>query len=316
VTPQRLVPQHLLVLLALALSATLPASAATEMTLYRGEPVSTQNITLGGWGSGYAVESQKEYYSGTSSIQIHTDGYYAGGRIDFTPPVDLTDALANRETYLVFTVRFPAIEADSDLGGAGPALPSTDRPPGLGPSGPYAGGGAAGEATGPAMGYFRVVAVVNGMSLVADDQPIDIRRTESGWTTLSLPLAALRGARPSGRAMLSRLVVFGDRPDDFYIGEIRTAIDDTDIVFDEAPEDQTVSPGDLVQLNATANGGLANLEFVWDFDKQDGLQEDAYGETVQHVYTDPGTYIVTLRVRDINGVKPDLVQEVTVTVAQ
>jgi len=285
------------------------------MTLYRGETVASQNIALGGWGSGYAIESQKEYYSGTSSIEVHTDGYYAGGRIDFRPPVDITDALANRDDYLVFTVRFPSIEEGEDIGGGASPFPG-GRPAGVPPGGSFSAGGSGGSSTGPAMSYFRVTAVVNGSNLVAEDQPIDIRRTESGWTTLSLPLAALKGARPSGRALLSRLLVFGDRPDQFYIGEIRTAIDDSDIILDEAPEEQTVNPGDLVQLTATAAGGLANLEFVWDFDKRDGIQEDAYGESVQHTYRDPGEYTVTLRVRDINGVKPELKEEVTVTVAQ
>jgi hypothetical protein len=318
VTPQRILPA---LLLSAGLLATLPAFAQKEQTLYHGDPVAGQGIALGGWGSGYAIQSQQEYYSGTNSIQIQTDGYYAGGRIDFTTPVDLTDALSDRDVYLVFTVRFPGLADEGDVIGdvGGPIGPVT---PGVGP---YTGGtGPAGGAAGgtgdnapPKMGFFRVVAMVNGANLVAEDQPIDLRKTDSGWTTLSVPLAAFKGPRPtSGKAMLTRLSLFGDRPDKFYVGEISARIDDEDIYLDVEPEEQAVFPGDSLQLSASANGGLANIEYVWDFDSKDGLQEDAYGETVTHSWKDSGTYTVTLRVRDINGVKPELKFEVPITVAE
>ena len=294
--------------------SALPVDAAAEMTLYRGEPAASQNLILGGWGSGFAQESQRVSFSGSNSIEIHTDGYYAGGRIDFSPTVDLGDAFAERDTYLVFTVRFPALATDEEFSDFGPgAFPG--RPPGLPPG--AAPGGAGGDVTLPAVGFFRIVMVVNGVSLTAEDQPIDIRRTEGGWTTISIPLAAFKGTRPTGgRAALSRILIFGDRPEpnNFFIGEIRTTIDDAEITLEETPEEQFLNPGDQVQLMATASAGLASVEFVWDFDKTDGLQEEAFGEATVHSWRDPGDYVVTLRVRDLNGIKPELREEIPVTV--
>jgi hypothetical protein len=292
------------------LAAALPALSAPEVILYRGEPANTQNLQLGGWGSGYAIESQREYYSGTNSLEIHTDGYYAGGRIDFTPALNLTDAFLDPNTYLVFMVRFPALEADEGdvVGSVGPG-----RPPGIPPGMGSVGG--SGEVTGPAVGYLRVLIVANGATLVAEDQPIDLRRTESGWTTIGIPLSSFKGPKPASPVYFTRLLVFGDRPDTFYIGEIRTTVDNDEIVMEEPPEEQTVSPGDPMTLTARANGGLANLEYVWDFDKSDGLQEDAFGETVNHSWPDAGDYVVTLRVRDINGIKPEYREEFVAHVA-
>jgi hypothetical protein len=309
-------------LLAAGLLVTTQAYADKEMALYRGESAESQGIKLGGWGSGYAVQSQKEYYSGQNSIELSTDGYYAGGRIDFTDPVDVTDAFSDRDVYLVFTVRFPGLpDEGEDIGGGPVYQPSIAPgiPPGVPPgAGPYGGGGIGStDQAGPQMSFFRVVAVVNGKELVAEDQPVDFARTESGWTTISVPFAAFKGSRPaSGKLTLSRLVLFGDRPDKFYVGEISTRIDDEDIYFDLEPDEQLINPNDQLQLTATAIGGLANIEYVWDFDKSDGLQEDAYGQTVTHSWKDPGEYTVTLTVRDINKVKPDAKVEVKITVAQ
>jgi hypothetical protein len=301
-----------------ALSAEVPTNAK-ELYLYRGETVASQNITLGGWGSGYAEQSQKEYYdpTGKNSIMLLTDGYYAGGRIDFSQPIDIGEVLNDHDGYLVFTVRFPGLSEDEDFS-EGPSSLGPGRAPGVPPGVPPGGAGPSGtdEGTGPKIGFFRAVIVVNGLQLVAEDQPVDIRRTQSGWTTLSVPFAAFKGPRPTvGRAMLSRIIFSGDRPDTFYIGEITTRIDDSDIALDVPPEEQTISPGDTLQLTATADPGLANVEMVWDFDKRDGLQEEAFGETVVHSWKDPGEYTVTLRVRDINGVKPELREEFVMTVA-
>ncbi|MBW3621992.1 MAG: PKD domain-containing protein [Armatimonadetes bacterium] len=298
---------------ALGLISALPALAVAELSLYKGEPTQPQEITLGSWGSGIAVESQRYNFTGSRSIEVHTDGYYAGGRINFVQPVDLTDAFAERNAYLVMTIKFPGFGDDGEFLG--------DAPSGYGGGyGGYGRGSVPGlsstpGATGPKMSFFRIVATVNGQELVAEDQPIDLRRTEAGWTTLSVPLAAFKGNRPSGRAMLSRLVVYGDRPDTFYIGEIRTSVDDAEIFLEESPEEQTISPYDQVQMTALASAGLANVEYVWDFNKEDGIQEEAFGETVYRSYTQPGDYRVTLIVRDINKVKPELREEFLVSVS-
>ena len=253
------------VVAAMGLWSAMTVQAATEVTLYKGDPVKGQNITLSNWGSGYAVETQKFNFGGTHSIEILTDGYYSGGRINFTQPVDLTDAFAERQTYLVLSIRFPGFGDEGEiLGGTGSSEYGRGTVPGqMG----------TGQAVGPKRSFFRVVAEVSGQTLVAEDQPVDLRRTEGGWTTVSFPLAAFKGRRPAGRMLLSRLNIYGDRPDLFYVGEIRTVVDEAEIFLEETPEEQTISPYDPVQLTALASAGLANVEYVWDFNKTDNLQE-------------------------------------------
>ena len=320
--------RYILGALALAgLTSARPGFCAPEVTLYRGETAASQGISLGGWGSGKAVESQKENFSGSNSISVITDGYYAGARIDFQRPVDLLDAFSEKDGYLVFMLRFPSLPTDEETlggggGGVGPGggrplgIPPGGRPLGIPPGGGGAGTAASTDQTGPLVSFIRVAAVVNGITLVAEDQPIDTKRTEAGWTTVSFPLSAFKGRLPGGSAMLSRLIVTGDRPDFFYIGEIRTSLDENEIILEEEPEEQTVNPYDLTTLTVNATGGLANLEYVWDFDSKDGIQEDALGETVTHTWREPGTYTVTLRIRDINGVKAETKLEIPVVVAQ
>jgi hypothetical protein len=61
-----------------------------------------------------------------------------------------------------------------------------------------------------------------------------------------------------------------------------------------------------------AVGGISPLQYSWDFDNSDGLQEDATGQRVVHVFrkesptlgnSDPKPYIVTLTVSDVSGAK-------------
>jgi hypothetical protein len=292
------------------------AFSAPEMILYRGEKLDPNQVQLGGWGSGVALETQREFFTGSHSIEIRTDGYYSGGRIDFLQPVDITDALAEPNCYLVFTLRFrnlpEAYAYGSDVLGAQPAFPGF---PGYGGS-PYSPFGLVpGEGTAPMTGFLRVILVVNGKKLIAEDQPVDPRRTENGWTTVAIPLKAFSGPKIEGRALLSRILIFGDRQDTMYLGELRTVVDDEEITVDPL-EDQVVSVGEPVELTAVASGGLATLEFVWDWDASDGIQEEAYGEIPQprKVYRKSGEYVVTLRVRDLNRVKPEAVVQTTIQV--
>src|SRR5689334_2967260 len=70
-----------------ALSALLLAAggamAARSIALYRGEPSGAGGLQLAGWGSGEAVDTSAEAFSGSNSIKLTTDGYYAGGRLVF-----------------------------------------------------------------------------------------------------------------------------------------------------------------------------------------------------------------------------------------
>lgn len=276
------------------------AAALPEVVIYNGTPVADQNITLGGWGSGIATESTRTPYNNSHSITVMTDGYYSGARMVFNQPLDLTDAFADPNTYIQFVIQFPGYTPPEDI---------------LGLPGAYGygyGTGTEGIAL-PATQYFRVTMKVNGVELMVEDHPLDVYKNENGWILVSIPLAAFKGPQPNGQALLSELMLFGDKTDQFILGEIRTVIDEDPIIV-EPIDLQSALVNDPTEWVAEAQGGLATIEYVWDFDASDGLQEEAFGPYAQKVYrtTSPPDegFIVTLRVRDIYGVKPE-VQVVT-----
>ncbi len=66
----------------------------------------------------------------------------------------------------------------------------------------------------------------------------------------------------------------------------------------EAGEDQTANAGATVSFDASGSSdNVAIVSYEWDF----GDGTTGTGETTTHIYTDPGTYTVTLTVRDAAG---------------
>jgi PKD repeat protein len=69
----------------------------------------------------------------------------------------------------------------------------------------------------------------------------------------------------------------------------------------DAGPDQTVDRDTVVHFDgsgSTDNVGIG--DYSWDFDSGDGIQQDAAGVT-SHMYTELGSYIVTLTVTDTSG---------------
>ncbi|MDD5446977.1 MAG: PKD domain-containing protein, partial [Methanocellales archaeon] len=62
----------------------------------------------------------------------------------------------------------------------------------------------------------------------------------------------------------------------------------------EAGPDQTVNEDTAVYFNGFNSSGALN--YSWDFDASNGIQSDATGVNVSHVYADPGIYTVTLTI--------------------
>lgn len=67
--------------------------------------------------------------------------------------------------------------------------------------------------------------------------------------------------------------------------------------------------GDVVQATASGNG-TPPLQFAWDFGDGGTL---AYGGRAAHVYTDPGSYRVTLTVHDARGQAARDSEQITVS---
>lgn len=315
----------------LAYSAPGSAQSARSVDVYSGEASLGQGIKLGGWGSGTAIEDRAYRTAGETSIRVETNGFYAGGRVEFDAPRDITAAKNDPYGFLEFIIRFQA------------GKPSTSGSPGFsGGSGGYPGGGGSGgsggmmrmmqgsrpqgfpggfgggdESISPDTKRLKVVLRCEEGEFVATNFPVTLLPArEEGWFSVAIPFVAFKGIKEARTARLKEVRVFGDNKDTFWIGEIRTTTDDEDIDVEPLEDGLEVSVGEPVEFRAAATGGLSPLQYIWDFDRTDGpAQEDAVGPYVVHVFrkaSDPvpgkndgelQPYVVTLTVRDLSGAK-------------
>jgi len=326
----------------LVLGTTVSVLAAPSVALYRGEPSSASGLQLAGWGSGTAVDTSAEAYSGSHSIRLDSDGYYAGGRIIFREPVNITEQFKDPQTFLEMTIKFLPGQLRNRLGSGssysgpgGPAGYPGSGGPGGGPAG-YPGGGPGGYPGGagglgdpttdptaallitPDTQRLRVVLVFDGGIAVAEDHPlIRFPTSEPSWVRVAIPFTQFKGAPRMASYRLREMRIFGDEKDTFFVGQIST-ITDSEPISVEPLEEQVVAVNDRLELLGSAEGGISGLKYSWDFDKSDGIQEDAIGARVYHAYTkatpEGKPYIITLTVTDISGAKQPVSAETTVEV--
>ena len=316
---------------ALSLSAPRPAAAVPSITLYRGEPTVATGQQLGGWGSGEAIDTSAEAFSGSNSIKLTTDSDYAGGRLIFREPMDITQQFTDPYTFLEMAIKFLQGQIRTSTGTTPGGSEYPGRPPGYGGPGggpPGAIPGGVADSTDPTAALLitpdtqrlRVALHFDGGVAVAEDYPlIRFPTSEPGWVRVAIPFAVFKGAPPMASYRLQEIRVFGDAPDTFFIGQI-TTVTDNDPISVEALEEQVVAVNDRVEFVATAEGGLSGLKYSWDYDKSDGIQEDAVGPRVTHIYTKSSPeghpYIVTLTVSDLAGKKAPVRVETTVEVIE
>ncbi len=321
--------------------------------LFNGGDLQTEGIQLGAWGSGKAQSDGAYRTIGERSIRIETNGYYSGGRIQFTKPRDITDVKADPYAYLEFICRFqPGTLKKKDtpantLGPGGPGGPGglfpgapgapggAGFPGGLLPGGggtnpgfPGALGGAGSssqEAISPDTSRMKVVLYCEEGNFVASNFPVVLNPADQeGWFSVAVPFVAFKGIDKVPTAKVKEIRIFGDSKDTFWIGEIRTTSDDEPISVD-AIDDLEVSKGEPVELRAQATGGISPLQYTWDFDLSDGIQEDAFGPSVVHTFrkespTAPGNqlevqpYVVTVTVKDLSGAKKPVRRQAAVIV--
>jgi hypothetical protein len=277
-------------------------------TIYDGSQASSAGMELKGWGSGKASEDRTKGYAGQpASIKIKSDGYYSGGRLVFIQPKDLTPQFTapdSRYGFLVFVVQF------APNSNATPAAPTPGEP------------GEAAPAV-QASSHTRVTLVFEEGIAEAINQPIVLEKAqEEGWYQMAVPFVAFKGTDKLKSFKLREVRLFTDKKDDLNIGEIRTTTDDEPIQV-EPLENLEVSVNDTIQFSAKATAGLSTLKYTWDFDASDGIQEDASGPTVLHVFKKPSgmnaagapvPFIVTLTVSDISGAKKPEVRKAEVIV--
>lgn len=311
---------------ALCLTAASRAQAPVTIALFRGDAGDESNIRLGAWGSGRAEADTQRALIGNAAIRITTNGLYQGARLDFKNPIDLAPAFANPKTYVRFQVRFAGTGASQEF--FDPSSTQTTR-----------------AAASPFERMRFLLTMVDG-SRYELVRPIELPPSEDPdqWVPIAFPVAALRkkpiaaapaaaattattaptapapdGAAapaPTGEAAkLAQMAIFGDKYQQFYVGEINVITDDTEISI--APLDEQIAfARTTLSFAGSAEGGATTLKYSWDFDAKDGIQEDATGRTVSKSYSRAGKYTVTLTVSDVDGLKPPATTRVELDVAE
>jgi hypothetical protein len=197
-------------------------------------------------------------------------------------------------------------------------LPGGGFPGGGFPGGGFPGGGFPGsgqeEQVAPDTTKLKVALVCEEGTFVASNFPVQLNPArEEGWFLVAIPWVSFKGLDKAATAKVKEIRIFGDAKDAFWIASIHVTTDDEPIVV-EALEDEEVSVDDAVEFTGTATAGISPLQYVWDFDISDGLQEDAVGRVVTHTFKKaskevdgkPGEmqpYVVTLIVKDLGLAK-------------
>jgi len=271
-----------------------------DLVIYGGNAAGPSNVTLGNWGGGICRESTKNTFGGGKSIEITPKGLYQGGRLDFAVPVDLMKWLGDPDAYLQLVTKFRETQGTYEAWTVG-IMPSTWDTSGTG-------------ATGKPVKRMHVILSFSGGQ--ATECQVDVnafKLSPDGWMTVSLPLTALKGKLNLPAYKLTRLVITGDGSETFYIGEIRVMRDKTPLQAD-AGEEKEAGKNYTIVFHGSAKTGDSAVKYSWDFDNQNGIQEEAVGELVYHCYPKAGDFIATLTVYDIFGLKKPATSTVKVRV--
>lgn len=322
------------------LSAGIVATAARgqddtrlAMFLFRGD---TSNLGLSSWGSGNMESTKEAVLEGNVGLKVTTHGLYQGGRLDLRNPVDLAPALSNSKAYLRIMVRFIGGSSSGgsgfggSFGGDDIGRGSSGPPPGVGgragapggfggPPGGFGGfGGGASSDSGSPFKHMRFLLTMVDGSQVELVRPVEMPPMDdaSQWVPITVPFSTIAkklGGKATGgdATKLKSLAFFGDKFGQFYIGEINVIADETEISI--APlDDQIFFAQQQTIFVGNAEGGSSTLKYSWDFDASDGIQEDATGRVVQYTFPKVGQeaggqkkYIITLTVRDVDGLKKE-----------
>lgn len=303
--------RNLCVILAVLAVWLIAGSSQAEAVLFGGDPLSASGIAIGGWGSGSAFEASDRVLVGSRSIKVTTQGLHEGARIDFKNPVGLISDGISDEDYLQFAFSFTTVATGTGPGFMGPGFGAISMPGG-------------GMPMGPGVMYQDMEVPsktkINSVRLViesADGKSIEASQDvppagEDGWYRVAVPFKYL-GLKQGDSFRVSRVLVFTDVPDTFYVGEIAAVRDTTPIVADPG-EEQDVAIYDIVSFRAEAEGGACSLRYSWNFGDNGTDGEDATGEIVSHKYRKGGEFTVRLTVTDAWGIKKPVITTTTATV--
>lgn len=272
------------------------AKTDDDVYIYKGNPASQENITLGGWGSGKAADSTEKVLTGSNSVKITTQSMYSGGRLDFASPVTLYSGGIDKNRYLVFTFFFSETQTVNPAAGT---MSAYDVDPYIMPR----------------ANKVRFVFYGEDDKVFATEENTQQLDPDDNWVRISVPLSKFK-AISDKEFKMTRLVIGTDVSSTVYLGEIKISSDDTPISVDDIniASGSAVAIGDDVFVVGSAKGGLSALVYSWDFDKSNGIQSEQTGMIADRRYFKEGDYTITLTVSDEAGLKKPVSVSNTISV--
>jgi len=160
---------------------------------------------------------------------------------------------------------------------------------------------------------MRLVLFTDKGQMIADAVPIMVdERDERGWVPVTAPLASLRGSE--GATQVRAVGVFTDEAEIFYLGRVRLIADKRPAEVSVVATPQFARPNQIVEFRAKLRGGVIDPLITWDFDKTDGITDQAIGREVKFVYKEAGNYMATCRVTDKAGIREEVTANVGIRV--
>lgn len=329
--------------------------AYAEIVIYDGDlSKSPVQLTLGQWGTGLVEEVEETGYALRGKVlRLTLYSLAEGCNLIFGKPIEVPGKQSS--LYIVMWVKFVGAPGERPIE-EGVPYPYETLPEHGGAAEYQVHGGlkAAAPGTVPAtpvvvsgkananLSMLRLVFDFgNGWSELNYEVPFDILSPDlTGWIRLPIPLANARGLPIEPGMKLRRLLIGADKADELFIARML-------FVYDEEPLNITIMSswrdeydfdisrnieevrhlpkvfigalGMPVDFSVKVDEGASITEVLWDFDKADGVKwekPDAKGTTVRWFYTKPGTYIVSIIVRDLLGLKEQLLIERKVKVTK
>lgn len=286
----------MLAFVAITAAAVLSGQGAVSLSLYAGQPVGNGGITLSPWGGGAIEESSGQVLAGSHSLLITTATFFQGGTLSFAAPVSLAPYVANPENLLQVSVYIVRPAAPTGGGGA----------MGGGTGGMAIGGGSGSTQPAPQakqMENLRLVIRTTDGKMSEAYYPLGAAgRTAERWRRIGVPLSKIPGFARTNKEIAS-VSISGDAPAHFFFGELRVVTDQTPIQGELSNRELNLGRAQEVILWAVAEAGFSVVEYAWDFDDKDGIQDEAVSQVIVHRFRVPGEYTVTCTIRDVYGIK-------------
>lgn len=207
-------------------------------------------------------------------------------------------------------------------------------PPGMTPGGqfPPGFGGFGGpqqqapQQTLPPMQFLRLIIATTDGKKSETYLPVNQSQPDkAGWKTVGIPLDAINGFSKTNK-VVKQVSFAADTLATFYIGGVAMVQDTTPIdgnIYARIKGVQNkfsaitfanLALNDTVEFRGAGTAGATILSYEWDFDASDGIQTDAVGQVVKCTFHKPGTYTITLTIKDKYGIKQPVRKTLVVTV--